>query len=161
MVDSLEIKQYLKQQDIPFKTFEHPAVYTCEEAKQYTQGMKGIAGKNLFLKNKKSTKFYLVILPPEKRLDMNRLGEHLGEKVKFANEDDLLRLLQLTAGAVSPFGLIYDKTHEVEVVIDKEVYASAFVCLHPNINTETLELSREGFRKFLQSLSITVKVLEA
>ena len=59
----MEIKEYLKKLRIKFKVFKHPEVYTCEEAEQYSKDIKGIHSKNLFVKNKKSKAFYLVIIP--------------------------------------------------------------------------------------------------
>ena len=83
---------------------------------------------------------------------MDELSEIVNDKIKFANENDLKEILSLSSGAVSPFGLINDKEGKVKVIIDKEVGESDFVSFHPNINTETLELSREDFHKYIKSL---------
>ncbi len=148
-----QIKQYLKEIGINFKTFTHPAVYTCEEAEKYNKDIRGIHSKNLFIKNKKSKRFYLVILPAEKKLEMDKLEEALNDKVKFANATDLNAILGLSTGAVSPFGLINDNEKKVKIVIDKKVWQSDFVSFHPNINTETFELSKEDFHKYIKSLN--------
>lgn len=148
----MEIKNHLVELGLSFKEFKHPPVYTCEEAERYNQDIKGIHSKNLFIKDKKSKIFYLVILPASKQLDMNKLGGLLNDKIKFANEEDLKNILGLNKGAVSPFGLINDKKNKVQIVIDKEVWDSEFVSFHPNINTETLELTKEDFHKFIKSL---------
>ena len=148
----MEIKKYLKKLGIKFNIFNHPEVYTCEEAEQYSKNIKGIHSKNLFIKNKKSKVFYLVIIPANKKINMDELSEIVNDKIKFANENDLKEILSLSSGAVSPFGLINDKEGKVKVIIDKEVGESDFVSFHPNINTETLELSREDFHKYIKSL---------
>ncbi|MDP3026686.1 MAG: prolyl-tRNA synthetase associated domain-containing protein [Nanoarchaeota archaeon] len=148
----MEIKNHLVKLGLSFKEFKHLPVYTCEEAERYNQDIKGIHSKNLFIKDKKSKIFYLVILPASKQLDMNKLGGLLNDKIKFANEEDLKNILGLNKGAVSPFGLINDKENKVQIVIDKEVWNSEFVGFHPNINTETLELTKEDFHKFIKSL---------
>jgi len=153
------IKKYLKGLKINFKTYSHPAVYTCEEAEQHNKNIKGIHSKNLFIKDKKSKKFYLIILPANKNLDMAELGEILNDKIKFANENDLREILDLSAGSVSPFGLINDTENKVQIVIDKEVWNSDFVSFHPNINTETLELTREDFHKYIKSLKNILKII--
>ena len=114
----MEIREYLKEKGISFKEFEHEAVFTCEESKKLNirTDMQGMHAKSLFLKDRKTKKnFYLIILPCEKKLDMKGLVEPLGEDVKFANEDDLKRILDITPGAVSPFNLINDKETETKV----------------------------------------------
>ena len=155
----MEIKTYLNQYNISFKTFSHPPVFTCEEAEKYNQEIRGIHSKKLFLTNKKKTKFYLVILPADKKLDLKELSENLNSKLKFANEQDLKTILNLTPGAVSPFGLINDSEHKTEIIVDKQVWESDFVSFHPNINTETLELSKQDFHKFLESLENKTRVV--
>jgi Ala-tRNA(Pro) deacylase len=157
----MDIKNYLTEKGIEFKSFEHPAVYTCEEAEKqriYTE-IRGTHSKNLFLKERKSRRFYLVVLPADKKLDIGELGNALGDKLKFANEDDLKGILGLTPGAVSPFGLINDTEHKVIVVIDQKVWHSDYLSFHPNVNTETLELSGRGFQKYIKSLGNQLKIV--
>ena len=125
----MDIKQYLAEKEIEFKIFTHPAVYTCEEADKYNKDIRGVHSKNLFLKERKGRRFYLVILPAEQRLDMNSLGEKLNEKLKFANEADLNEILGITTGAVSPFALINDKEGKVEAVISGQVGPNAYEVL--------------------------------
>ncbi len=151
----MDIKQYLKNLNIEFRTFSHAPVFTCEQARKERiyENIKGIHCKNLFLKDRKSRKFYLVVMPENKPLNIEELGNLLGHKLKFANEDNLKQLLELTPGSVSPFGLINDKENKVCVVIDKKVWNSEYVSFHPNINTETLELKGEDFQKYIKSLN--------
>ncbi len=148
----MEIKQYLKNLNINFKTHIHPAVFTCEQADEYNQEIKGIHSKNLFLKDRKSKNFYLIIIPANKNLEIKKFEPLLNQKLKFANENDLQEILKLTPGSVSPFGLINDKEIKVQIIIDKEIWNSDFVSFHPNINTETLELTNQDFHKYINSL---------
>ena len=149
---TINVIDWLKEKDISFKSFEHPAVYTCDEAKQqrvYTN-IRGIHSKNLFLKDRKSRRFFLVVIPEEKRADLNGLGIIVGEKLKFANETDLKNFLGLSVGSVSPFGLLNDSDHKVELLVDKDVWNSEYVSFHPNVNTETLELLGADFQKYVK-----------
>jgi len=148
----MDIKKYLKENEINFRTYEHPAVYTCEEAEKYSKKIRGFHSKNLFLKNKKSITFYLVIVPAKKKTDLKKLSEITEDKLTFANEKDLKQKLKLSTGAVSPFGLINDEKGEIILIIAKEVWDSDYVSFHPNINTETLELSKQNFHKYINSL---------
>ncbi|MBI2629412.1 aminoacyl-tRNA deacylase [Candidatus Pacearchaeota archaeon] len=147
-----DIKEYLKKHKIEYKVFNHPHVYTVEEASKYNKEIRGIHCKNLFIKEKKSRNYYLVILPAEEKLDLGKFEALFNQKLKFANEDDLKDILGLTTGAVSPFGLINDQEYKTELIINKKVWESDFVSFHPNINTETLELSKDNFHKYVNSL---------
>ena len=98
-------------------------------------------------------------MPEDKRLDMKEMGEKLGDKIKFSNEQNLKDILGLLPGSVSPFGLINDKEKKVKVVIDKDIWDADFVSFHPNINTETLELSGENFKKYIESLDNDLMVI--
>jgi len=90
---------------------------------------------------------------------MKSLGETLNEKIKFANENDLKNLLGVEPGSVSPFGLINDSEHKIKVVVGKKIWESDFVSFHPNNNTETLELSGEDFRRYIESLKNEVVLI--
>ncbi len=154
------VKDYLNQLDIKFQTHKHPAVYTVGEAEKYYVNIKGIHSKNLFLKDRKARRFYLVVLKGDKQLNISNLEERLNEKLKFANEQELLQILDLTKGAVTPFGLINDKQAKVEVIIDKDIWEAETVAFHPNINTETLELKGKDFQKYIKSLKNKITILD-
>ncbi|MFH1503367.1 MAG: prolyl-tRNA synthetase associated domain-containing protein [Candidatus Diapherotrites archaeon] len=148
----MDIEKYLQEKEISFKSYEHPAVYTCEEAEKYNKDIKGIHSKNLFLKNKKSTKFYLIIVPAKKKINLKELSGTTEDKLTFANEKDLKQKLKLSTGAVSPFGLINDEGGKINLLIDKEIWDSDYVSFHPNINTKTWRLSKQNFHKYINSL---------
>lgn len=155
------VKNYFIERGIPFKVFEHPPVFTCEEAKQHHiyKNIRGVHSKNLFLKDKKSRRFYLLVIPEDKKANMDDVGMLVNDKLKFANETDLQDILHLTPGSVSPFGLINDEEHKVEVLIDKEVWESEYVSFHPNINTEMLELNKEDFHKYIETTGNKYRIL--
>lgn len=146
-----DIYAVLQQLQIPYITHDHPAVFTCEEAAPYYDNIPGGKCKNLFLRNRKGDKHFLVILEHTKRADLKKLSELLGEpKLSFASDDRLMRYLGVTPGSVTPFGLINDARHEVVVVIDKELWAHDRVSFHPNVNTATLEIARADMERFLE-----------
>lgn len=152
------VEEFLKLKGIEYVLHEHPAVYTCEEAERFCGDIPGLSCKNLLLKSKKSSRYFLIILPAAKRADLKEIGETVGEKhITFANPEDLQTKLGLKAGAVSLFGLLNDKNHEVDVFVDRDVYYAEVVSFHPNRNTPSLELSGAMFRKFLQVIENRVK----
>ncbi|MDP2925632.1 MAG: YbaK/EbsC family protein [Nanoarchaeota archaeon] len=149
-----DIKTYLKNLNINFKTISHIPVYTCEEAEKYANELKGVHSKNLFLKNKKENKFFLIIIPAGRKLEIKKIEALLNEKLTFADKSDLNEILNITTGAVSPFALINDKDKKTQLIISNEILISEYVAFHPNINTETLELTSNDFKRFLESIKI-------
>src|SRR3989338_807524 len=134
------VEKYLQDNQIKYVLHEHPAVYTCEEAEKFCGDIPGLACKNLLLKDKKGRRYFLIVLPAEKRADLKQIGKTVGEKrVCFAHAEALEEKLGLEPGAVSPFGLLNDKNLDVEVFIDEEVYNADIVSFHPNRNTASLE----------------------
>ncbi|WP_419536529.1 YbaK/EbsC family protein [Endozoicomonas sp.] len=148
-LQTVDVKSYLIEQGIHFELFEHKAVFTCDEAKAEHIGAKGIEVKNLFLKDQKSRRFYLVVAPANVAVNLKELGLMLGEKLKFANEENLTTILGLSPGSVSPFGLLNDHENAVTLLLHNSVGDSEFVQFHPNLNTQTLDLAQPEFRKCL------------
>lgn len=157
----VDVEQFLQSHGIAYVLHEHPAVFTCEDAEKYCGTVPGLAGKNLFLKNKKSTRYFLVILPADKRADLKHIAQVVGEqKVSFASPEALREKLGLEPGSVSPFGLLNDADAGVEVFIDREVADAEIVNFHPNRNTASLELTQKMFQIFLTTLKHVVKILD-
>ena len=146
---------------IPYVRHEHPPVATVEEAEKHWGDLKGTHCKNLFLRNYKGNRHYLVIAPVTRGIDLKRLNAALGEdRLSFASPERLRRWLGLEPGSVSPFGLINDETGHVRVVCDEALRASRALGFHPNVNTATLEISLADFEKFLASRRNDVRWLE-
>lgn len=146
------IYEILKKLDIAYKKYEHPAVFTCEDAEIHYKDIKGGHSKNLFLRDKKGHKHFLVTFESHKNLDIKSFEQKINEhKLGFASPERLKKYLELTPGSVSPFGLINDEKQEVEVFIDTDLITHEKVHFHPNINTATLELTSSDFKKFLDA----------
>ena len=137
---------------IAFQRYDHPPVFTGEDAALHWADIPARGMKNLFLRNQKGTRYYLVIVKHSKRMDLRALADQIGDgKLSFASADRLMTRLGLTPGSVSPFGLIHDAGHEVRVVLDRDLKAAERVSFHPNINTVTLTLTFADFEKFLSA----------
>ncbi len=152
MITEPEKKVYeiLEKQGIVYVRYEHPPVYTVEQAELHWTGISGAHCKNLFLRNKKGNRHYLVILLGSKKADLRRLEQQLGEdRLSFGSAERLQKYLGLEAGSVSPFGLINDVNKEVRVIIDEDLKTFALVNFHPNINTATISFMFSDFEKFL------------
>lgn len=144
-----DIYDVLRELNIAFVKHDHPAVFTCEEAKPYYDKMRGGHSKNLFLRNRKGDRHYLVAVEEHKTVDLKSLKNKLGEaKIGFASPERLKEHLGLTPGSVSLLGLVNNADHQVIVVIDEALWRHNVICCHPNINTATLEIKREDLQRF-------------
>lgn len=109
-------EQFLRDHNIAYIRHDHPAVYTCEDAEKHCGDIPGMACKNLLLKDKKNERYFLVIMPANKRMDLKKFSEIAGtNKISFASDDALREKLGLEPGSVSPFGLLNPAAHDVEL----------------------------------------------
>jgi len=155
-----DIYKVLEDLHIAYVRHAHSAVFTVDEAEKYDRQLGAGASKNLFLRNKKETAYYLIIVQSRTRVDLKKLATELGEsKLSFGSPEKMFELLGLTPGSVSPFGLINDKDNIVTVIIDNGLVKHKTVGFHPNINTATLVISSEDFKKYLSSTGNAVQYL--
>lgn len=142
----------LEKLNISYNIFTHPAMNTIAELEKYNvEGDRIKHCKNLFLRNSKGDKHFLVITEPDKRTDTRSLARQIeSTRLSFASPERLKKYLGLEPGAVSPFGLINDKNKEVEVLIDKDLMARDKITFHPNINTASVTITYEDFQKYIK-----------
>jgi len=137
---------------IPFERHDHPAVYTVDEATRHWAAIEATHCKNLFLRNKKGNRHYLVVAEHTRPVDLGRLATLVGDdRLSFASPERLQAHLGLAPGSVSPFGLLNDVAGAVVVVVDAALREAARVAFHPNVNTATVVLSAADFVRFLSS----------
>jgi Ala-tRNA(Pro) deacylase len=143
--------QILEQLGITFDYYEHPPAPTIEKAILYWKNINAAHCKNLFFRNHKGNKHYLVILDHRQQLDVHDLEKRLKQgKISFASEQRMLKYLGITPGSVSPFGLINDSEHHVHLFIDENLKKAQHISFHPNINTASLVLKFSDFIKYLE-----------
>jgi Ala-tRNA(Pro) deacylase len=148
----------LQAMGIAFERHEHPPVATVAEAELHWQGIDAVHCKNLFLRNQKGDRHYLVITPHHKRVDLRQVAEQIGDgKLSFASPERLMKHLGLSPGAVSPFGLLNDRERHVRVLLDADLERGERISFHPNDNTATLVLSRGDFERFLLQVGHAVR----
>lgn len=135
-----EIYAHLTALDIPFEITEHEAVYTMEELSRVSLAHPEAEAKNLFVRDDKKHHYYLITVPGEKRVDLKLFQKQHGlRKLSFGSSDDLLALLKLTPGAVTPLGLLNDPDHRVELYLHRS-FENRLISIHPNDNTATVSL---------------------
>jgi Ala-tRNA(Pro) deacylase len=137
---------------IPSTRYEHPPIDTAEAGEQYWSAIDAVHCKNLFMRNQKGTKHYLVILNYLKRANLRAVSDQVGDgKLSFASPERLMTHLRVTPGSVSPFALIHDAPHHIRVVLDRDLKSADRISFHPNINTATLVITWADFQRFLDA----------
>jgi Ala-tRNA(Pro) deacylase len=141
----------LRELKITFEYHEHPPVRTIGEARQYWKDIEATHCKNLFFRNHKGDRHYLVILEHSRDLSIHDLEQRLKQgKLSFASDQRLEKYLGLTPGSVSPFGLINDHSKHVHIFLDENLKLAKKLSFHPCINTASLVISFEDFHRFLE-----------
>jgi Ala-tRNA(Pro) deacylase len=161
--DSLEkdVLDRLSSLGIAYERYEHPPVPTVEEAAKHWSGIDAAHGKNLFLRNQKGNRHYLVIIAYTKRADLRAVANQIGDgKLSFASPERLMTYLGVTPGAVSPAGLINDREHHVGVFLDRDLKNASRISFHPNVNTATLTVAFSDFERLLADCGNAVKYLD-
>lgn len=145
-----ELYKILGELNISFDYYEHPPAPTIEEARKYWKDIPSAHCKNLFIRNHKGNRHYLVILEHTQQLDIHDLEKRLKQgKLSFASDERMQKYLRLTPGSVSPFGLINDHGHHVHLFIDENLKLATRISFHPNNNTASIIVSFSDFLKFL------------
>jgi Ala-tRNA(Pro) deacylase len=158
--EEIPVVERLRDLGIAFERHEHPPVATVEQAAEHWAGIDAAHCKNLFLRNQKGDRHYLLILEHSKKADLRAVANQIGDgKLSFGSPERLLKHLGLTPGSVSPFGLIHDSTHSVRVVVDRDLQGAARLSFHPNINTATLVVSKDDFVRFLAACGNPVQYI--
>lgn len=147
----------LDKMKIKYEAVEHEPVYTMEDMDRLGLTKKGTLCKNLFLRDSKGKRHFLVTADENTKIDLKNLSRQLGAgNLSFASEERLEKYLGLKQGSVTPFGLMNDTDHAVEFFIDKSLSRCKSLGIHPLENTATVFLSYKDLDKFLWNLDIDV-----
>lgn len=153
MNDRTLVFNRLKALKIDFEVIEHPPVPTITEAMKYWKGVEATHCKNLFFRNHKGDKHYLVIFDAHQQLAIHDLEKRLKQgKLSFASEKRMAKFMALRPGSVSPFGLINDLDNHVHIFLDAHLQTSIKISFHPNDNTASIILAFSDFLKYLKSV---------
>jgi len=142
--------ELLQNLGIAFEYHEHPPVATIEDALTHWKDYDSGRCKNIFFRNHKGDRHYLVILEHMRQLDIHDLEKRLKQgKLSFASDQRLMKYLGVERGSVSPFGLINDTEKHVHLFIDEKLNDFDRLAFHPNLNTATIIVSKSDFLRFL------------
>ena len=146
---------------IQYEVVEHPAMFSAADNVLHERDINATIFKNLFLRNKDKSRYYLYSLPIMKRADLAALASRISEtRFSFGNENELWEKLHIRQGSVSPLNVIDAPGTDVEILIDREIFDNARFGVHPNDNTATVILSPEDLMKILEASDCHYRIVE-
>lgn len=169
-----KVRDVLEANGIEYEIYFHPALYTIEEALEYWKDIDAVHCKNIFMRNHKGNRHYLVSFECHKELDIHSLEKSLHQgKLSFASPERMRRCLDLRPGSVSVFGLIndipplqgderefFDNGHRVKLYLDSALQSAPRVSFHPCDNTASVVITHDGLMRFLELWGGEVEWLE-
>ncbi len=160
-MDTSDLLQFLKDYGIAYSYHEHAAVYTSRQARELIGPLPGASAKNLFLRDKRGKRHFLLTMDDRKNADLKALAANQRiSGLSLASPERLMRYLGVSPGAVSLMSLVNDKEGEVEVLIDEDLWSSGALQCHPLINTATLVIPLEGVITFLSIIHHPPKLVK-
>ncbi len=156
-----EIYDLLQEKGLWFEVTEHPAVYNMAELAEIPLPYPEADAKNLFVRDDKKRNYYLITVKGDKRVDLKAFrAARQTRPLSFASADDLLRLLALTPGSVTPLGLLNDETRTVQLFLDEDLCKSGgLVGVHPNDNTATVWMRSRDLIALIEAHGSPVRVI--
>ena len=139
-----ETYDYLRAHGVDFEITEHPAVFNMEECAAVDMPYPD----------------YLITVRCGKRVDLKEFQRRHGtRRLSFASPEELLRLLDLTPGSVTPLGLLNDRDHAVRFCLDRD-FDGGRIGVHPNDNTATVWLSVRALLALLRDRGTEIELVE-
>lgn len=140
----MAVYSLLDELSIPYERVDHAVSETMEACENIDMLLGVSMCKNLFLRNRQKTAFYLLMMPGKKKFKTKDVSKQLGtSRLSFAEAEYMEQYLNITPGSVSVLGLMNDSTHAVHLVIDKELLENEYIGCHPCINTSSLKIRTE------------------
>ena len=134
-----DIYNYLKENNIWHEITEHKAVYNMAELAEVDIPYPEADAKNLFVRG-------------DKRVNLKEFRKANGTRpLSFASEENLMDIMGLIPGAVTPLGILNDTEKKVHFYLDKHFLEEpGLVGVHPNDNTATVWLKTEDLIRILE-----------
>jgi Ala-tRNA(Pro) deacylase len=156
----VDLYRFLADHHVEYERYDHPAVYTVADVKRLVPPLPAARTKNLFLRDHKGRRHFLVIVPADKRVNIKVLNTAIGSsRLSFGSANRLQKFLGVDPGSVTIFALVNDRDHKVEVIIDESLWEQKAFQFHPLVNTSTLVVSNDHLKRFLTLTGHDVKIL--
>ena len=161
MTGQPQVYAALERLGIHFDYYEHPEAPTIEIASRFYRGEGTTLCKNLFFRNHKGNRHYLVIMDARYPMDIHDLEHRLRQgKLSFASPERMMRYLGVRPGSVSLFTLVNDTAHEVTLFVDRFLLEADKVAFHPNDNRASLVITRDDMLRFIHSTGNPYEIVD-
>jgi len=148
-----ELMRTLSELAIETVTLSHQPLMTVEDANTQRHLLHGAHSKNLFLKDK-FNKFWMITALDDTSIDLKSAAKQLGaNKFTFAKPAEMLEILGITPGSVSPFALLNDVSNLVTFVLEKQMLEYSHQNFHPLRNDRTVTIATNDFLTFLRRIN--------
>ena len=151
-----EVRTYdlLDALNIPYQRTDHERADNMEACNEIDAILGVVICKNLFLCNRQKTRFYLLMMPGDKKFKTKELSSQINSaRLSFADADAMLEYLDIEPGAVSIMGLMNDKSNTVRLLIDEDVLREEYIGCHPCVCTSSLKIRTEDIiNRFLPAV---------
>lgn len=155
-----DIYQFLADNHIEYERHDHPPVYTVADVERLVPPLPAAKTKNLFLRDKKGKRHFLVVVPAKKRVDIKALSNVIGAgRLSFGSPDRLKRYLGVDPGSVTILAVVSDPDQAVEVYFDEILWEEDAFQFHPLVNTSTLLIQRISLQRFLKASGHEIQLL--
>ncbi len=152
--------QYLTEHHVVFEITEHEAVFNMAELDAVELPYPDADAKNLFVRDDKRRNYYLITVRGDKRVDLKDFRrKHELRPLTFCSADELMDIMKLYPGAVSPLGLLSDEECKVKFFLD-EAFGEGPVGIHPNDNTATIWLKTADLIRIIRDHGNTVEMIK-
>ena len=152
---------FLDRLGIEYQRTDHERADNMEACNEIDAVLGVIICKNLFLCNRQKTKFYLLMMPGDKKFKTKELSKQINSaRLSFANPEAMLQYLDIEPGAVSVMGLMNDQDHTVQLLIDEDVLKDEYLGCHPCVCTSSMKLkTKDIVEKFLPATGHTFQTV--
>ena len=157
-----EIYEFIKSKNIWHEITEHEAVFNMEELSKIEIPYPEYDAKNLFVRDDKKKNYYLITVKADKRVNLKAFREKNNTRnLSFASENDLMTIMNLIPGAVSPLGLLNDKEIKIKFFMDKDFMKDErIIGIHPNDNTATIWLKVDDLLDIIKEHGNQINIVE-
>lgn len=161
-MNKTEVLQFLDKAGIKYEKIDHKAVYNMQE--MYSVGLPHpeAEAKNLFIRDDRKRNYFLLTVKGDKHVDLKTFQKVYGtRRLSFASDNDLMDHLGLIPGAVTPLGLLNDRSRQVSFYLDVDFFTqSGLVGVHPNDNTATVWIKADDLIRIVREHGNPVFIAE-
>lgn len=157
-----DIYNFIKDKNIWYEIIEHKAVFNMSELAEINVPYPEYDAKNLFVCDDKKARYFLITVRGNKRVNLKEFrNKNKTRPLSFASVSDLMNILNLTPGSVTPLGLLNDSYLQVTFYLDKEfLNGKKIIGVHPNDNTATIWMMTDDLINIIKEHGNAVNIVE-